>query len=242
MSHTSPSTVEQVSRPSCALPNTRDALYQGLPPSIKSALRSKLQVLQVKEELTVTQIKAEMEKTLRWLVPLATNTIKFGGNWKPVEQTDFFRIETLHHADKEKTEACILELVVWLHHLVSQSMTGTRSPIKSAICSPTQNVIVLPMHKPNASSPILTAEDQAMLRDVNKRRLIPGISKSQQFGTVKTRLNKHNWLSKSNSHTPKTGNGIFPVRRLSTVPVIDFDTDRIKTLDVIDGLDTLGSL
>lgn len=43
----------QVSRSSSVPPNTRDALYQGLPPSIKSALRSKLQTFQVKEEVTL---------------------------------------------------------------------------------------------------------------------------------------------------------------------------------------------
>ncbi|KAJ6884722.1 hypothetical protein NC652_031660 [Populus alba x Populus x berolinensis] len=65
-----------VSRSSSVPPNTRDALYQGLPPNIKSALRSKILSFQVKEELTVSQIKAEMEKTLQWLVPIATNTTK----------------------------------------------------------------------------------------------------------------------------------------------------------------------
>lgn len=41
----------QVSRSSSVPQNTRDALYQGLPPSIKSAFRSKLQLFQVKEEV-----------------------------------------------------------------------------------------------------------------------------------------------------------------------------------------------
>ncbi|KAK1300018.1 hypothetical protein QJS10_CPB13g00908 [Acorus calamus] len=148
-----------VSRSSSVPPNSRDALYQGLPPSIKSALRSKLQAFHVKEELTVPQIKAEMEKTLRWLVPIAANTTKahhgFGwvGEWantgpemnrKPAGQTDLIRIETLHHAEKEKTEAYILDLVVWLHHLISQSRGsngGIRSPIKSPIRSPTQKTL-----------------------------------------------------------------------------------------------------
>lgn len=109
----------QVSRSGSVPPNTRDALYQGLPPNIKSALRSKLQSFHVKEEvniisklpytiapqdtcvcfsvdfypgvsilselhfhlticlqLTIPQIKAEMERTLQWLVPIASNTTK----------------------------------------------------------------------------------------------------------------------------------------------------------------------
>ncbi|KAH9692188.1 protein PSK SIMULATOR 1 [Citrus sinensis] len=185
----------QVSRSSSVPPNTRDALYQGLPPTIKSALRSKLQLFQVKEELTIQQIKAEMEKTLQWLVPIATNTTKahhgFGwvGEWanagsemnrKPVG-TDLLRIETLHHADKEKTEAYILELVVWLHHLVSQARAGNvgiRSPVKSPIRSPNQKAIPLSTNPPHPPSPMLTVEDQEMLRDVSKRKKTPGINSS----------------------------------------------------------------
>ncbi|KAI4346589.1 hypothetical protein L6164_007472 [Bauhinia variegata] len=122
---------------SCVPPKTRDALYQSLPRSIKSGLRKKLRSFEVKEELTVPQIKAEMKKTLQWLVPMATNTRKahngFGwvGEWastwgkfnsKAAGQTVLSRVETLHHADKEKTEAYMLELLVWLHHLVSQAI------------------------------------------------------------------------------------------------------------------------
>ncbi|XVF29953.1 hypothetical protein REPUB_Repub16aG0015600 [Reevesia pubescens] len=249
-----------VTRSSCVPPNTRDSLYQGLPPTIKSALRSRLQSFQIKEELTVPQIKAEMEKTLQWLVPIATNTTKahhgFGwvGEWantgsevnrKPAGQTDLLRIETLHHADKEKTEIYILDLVVWLHHLVTQVRAcngGIRSPVKSPIRSPNQKTIQLSTQKP--SSPMLTVEDQEMLRDVSKRKKTPGISKSQEFDTAKTRLSKHHRLSKSSSHSPtsETKKDPFPIRRPSSVPFIDFDIDRIKALDVIDRVDTLRSL
>ncbi|KAA3453697.1 Ikzf5 [Gossypium australe] len=232
-----------VSRSSSVPPNTRDSLYQGLPPTVKSALRSRLQSFQIKEELTVPQIKAEMEKTLQWLVPIATNTTKSEVNRKPAGQTDLLRIETLHHADKEKTEVYILDLVVWLHHLVTQVRAcngGIRSPVKSPIRSPNQKTVQL-TQKP--TSPMLTVEDQEMLRDVSKRKNTPGISKSQEFDTAKTRLSKHHRLSKSSNHSPtsETKKDPFPIRRLSSVPFINFDIDRIKALDVIDRVDTLRS-
>ncbi|XP_021748695.1 uncharacterized protein LOC110714487 isoform X1 [Chenopodium quinoa] len=251
------------SRSNSVPPNTRDALYQGLPPSIKSALRSKLQAFQLKEELTVQQIKAEMEKTLHWLVPIATNTTKahhgFGwvGEWantgsevnrKPAGQNDLLRIETLYHANKDKTEAYILDLVVWLHHLISQSRSasngGTRSPIKSPMRSPNQMTLQLSPQKTNCPSPTLSIEDQQMLCDVTRRKLTPGISKSQEFDTARIRLSKHQRLSKSNSHSPtrETKREIYSTRRPSSVPIIDFDIDRMKALDVIDRVDTLRSL
>ncbi|KAL6620293.1 hypothetical protein ACP70R_035432 [Stipagrostis hirtigluma subsp. patula] len=240
-------------------PNTRDTLYHGLPPTIKSALRSRLQSCKLKEELTVVQIKAEMEKTMRWLVPMANNTTKahhgFGwvGEWantgselncKLSGHMDLTRIETLYHAEKEKTEAYILELVVWLHHLISKSRNangGVRSPMKSPISSPTQKgsaITQLP-GKTN-SSPVLTQEDQDMLRDVKYRKFVPGISKSQEFDT-KSRYGKQSRLSKSNSHSPASGNRkeLLYVRRPSMLPVIDFAIDRTKALDLIDRLDDL---
>ncbi|KAJ9560331.1 hypothetical protein OSB04_005491 [Centaurea solstitialis] len=238
-----------VTRSSSVPPSTRDALYQGLPPSIKSAMRSKLHSFQPKEELTVLEIKAEMEKTLQWLVPIATNTTKslrfnLNDSWcrsevnrKPSCQADSLRIETLHHADKEKTEECILELVVWLHHLVFQSRAmngGMRSPVKSPIRSPNQKGIQLGTNTPNSSrSPVaLTSEDREMLRDVSKRKLTPGISKSQEFDT-RSRLSKHHRLTKSSSHSPtrEIKKDPFPIKRPSSVPVINFNTDRIKSMD-----------
>ncbi|PPD74342.1 hypothetical protein GOBAR_DD28734 [Gossypium barbadense] len=244
--HNAEVAIGMVSRSNSVPPNTRDSLYQGLPPTIKSALRSRLQSFQLKEELTVPQIKAEMEKTLQWLVPIATNTTKSEMNRKPAGQTNLLRIETLHHADKEKTEVYILDLVVWLHHLVTQVRAGNggiRSPVKSPIRSPNQKTVQLSTQKQSPSS-MLTVEDQEMLRDVSKRKKAPGLSKSQEFDTAKTKLIKHHRLSKSTSHSPtsESKKDPFLIRRLSSVPFIDFDINRIKALDVIDRVDTLRSL
>ncbi|KAF3772723.1 hypothetical protein EJ110_NYTH57159 [Nymphaea thermarum] len=251
-----------VSRPSSIPPNARDTLYQGLPPSVKLAFRSKLLTFTVSEELTIPQIKAEMEKTLQWLVPIAANTTKahhgFGwvGEWantgsevnrKPAG-ADLTRIETLHHADKEKTEAYMLDLVVWLHHLVSRARPGlsyARSPIKSPIRSPNQlHASSLPSTEKSAKSSSLSEEDQNMLRRVTWRKFTPGISKSQEFDIVKPRSSKYHRLSKSSSQSPSSWGrkDSFPLRRLSTLPVIDFDIDKLKALDVIDRVDTIKSI
>ncbi|XP_071737779.1 protein PSK SIMULATOR 1 [Rutidosis leptorrhynchoides] len=249
-----------VTRSGSVPPSTRDSLYQGLPPNIKSAMRSKIQLFQPKEELSIPEIKAEMEKTLRWLVPIATNTTKahhgFGwvGEWantgseancKPSGPVDSLRIETLHHADKEKTEECILELIVWLHHLVCQSKAingGMRSPVKSPVRSPNQKTINLTTNRFSSPLPALTTEDREMLRDVSKRKLTPGISKSQEFD--RSRLGEHHRLTKSNSHSPthEMKRDPFPIKRPSSVPVINFDIDRIRAMDVIDRVDDIQSV
>ncbi|KAL7141869.1 hypothetical protein ABFS83_08G083200 [Erythranthe nasuta] len=125
-----------VARPSSVSPESRDTLYQSLPPNVRDSLRSKLQTFHVGKELTVTQIKDEMEKTLHWLALVATNTAKahhgFGwvGEWantgsahnhRTVGPIDIMQIETLHHADKQKTEAYVIDLLSWLNYLVNRS-------------------------------------------------------------------------------------------------------------------------
>eukprot|EP01018_Ginkgo_biloba_P018768 Gb_38203 [translate_table: standard] len=263
-----------VSRPNSVPPSTRDTLYQGLPPSIKSALRSKLQSYPVKEELTTSQIKAEMEKILAWLVPVATNTTKahhgFGwvGEWANTGSaldrrlpghSELTLIQTFHHADKEKTEFYIFELIVWLHHLVSQTKStanGNKSPIKSPIRSPVQKNSTITLPAPDKPPPTgnghikalseLSQDEKDMLKDVNFRKLTPGISKSQEFDTAKLMLPSESAcrLSKSNSHSPTTDtkNEFNDPRRNNVLPTIDFDIDRIKALDVMDRVDNLSLL
>ncbi|CAA0827841.1 Protein of unknown function (DUF668 [Striga hermonthica] len=204
-----------VTRSNSVPPSTRDALYQGLPPTIKSALRAKLQSFQLKEELTVPQIKAEMEKTLQWLVPMATNTTK------------------LHHGFGWVGE--------WANTGESRAANGPRP--KSPIQFPNQKALQLSAHSPASPSSGLSVEDQLMLHGMSKRKLTPGISKSQEIDTSKTRLLcKNNRLSKSSNHSSTTREGKwdpFPIRRPSSVPIINFDIDRIKALDVIDRVDTI---
>ncbi|KAK2384937.1 hypothetical protein P8452_39742 [Trifolium repens] len=233
--------------------NTRDTLYQSLPPNIKLTLRSKLPTFHVAEELTVANIKQEMEKTLHWLVPIATNTAKahhgFGwvGEWastgsdlnKKTTKTDVMRIETFHHADKEKVENYILELLLWLHRLAVKSKAGGDvGEVKSAIKSHVGTVLQkTTQQSTNAVSPLLTTDEQIMLKDVSNKIPVRGISKSKSldFDRVKTGLTDNSKLIKSNSYSTTSRNKELSYNRIcSKVPVIDFGIDKKRALDVID--------
>lgn len=257
-----------VSRPSSVPPNTRDNLYQGLPPNIKSSLRNKLLSFPIKDELTIPQIKEEMERTLAWLVPVAANTTKahhgFGwvGEWANTGSSldrrlpghmELTLLQTLHHADQKATEYYILELIVWLHHLVSlakSNVPGNKSPIKSPIRSPVQHKKIMPNNeKPSVRenghimcTPELSPEDQVMLQGVKNKTFTPGISKSQEFNTSKMKAAyRTNRLSKSNSHSPCTSTEVdfASSRRHVAIAPFDFEVDKIKALDVIDRVDNI---
>ncbi|KAL3021179.1 hypothetical protein AAZX31_05G183500 [Glycine max] len=242
-----------VARSSSMPANTRDALYQSLPPNIKSALRSKLPSFHVVKQLTISNIKEEMEKTLHWLVLIATNTAKahhgFGwvGEWastgselnKKTMKADVMRIETLHHADKAKVENYILELLIWLHRLAIKSKDGidtgeTRSTLKSHVGTAIQTTS---QQSTKALLPLLTTDEQKMLQDVSNKIHIRRISKSLDFDSLKTdndRLTKSSSYSYSSTSRSKE---LSFNRILSKLPVIDFGIDKKRALDVIDRLD-----
>lgn len=202
-------------RSSSMPPNARESLYQSLPPSIKSSLRSKIQSFHVKEEFSPPEIKAEMEKTLQWLVPIASNTIKshhgFGwvGEWAnsgfeasepSTEKAELIRIETLYHADKVKTEAYITDQLVWLHHLISRSRMAT---IGFGIKMPLQRKQQYPEPK---------VFNHSILNDFGTKKWSPGASKSEDFDAIKDTTAKHDRLCKSSSHSPTRENkDLLPV-------------------------------
>ncbi|KAK4348989.1 hypothetical protein RND71_031744 [Anisodus tanguticus] len=228
------------SRPTSLPPNTRDGLYNGLPPSIKTALRSRLQAVDAKEELTIPQIKAEMEKTLQWLVPVAADTTKahqgFGwvGEWantgsefgkKTPPQVSLIRLQTLYHADKQKMDYHVLELVTWLHRLIS--LVRFNGPKGFPGRSPTRKgSLFLQTEVTNTNSKTtkvqISVEDRNLLEKVMKRRsLVPGRSKSQEFLLPKNR--KKVWaLSRSMGSSPCT----------------EFRNPKDNVLDILDGLDS----
>jgi len=155
-------------------------------------------------------------------------------------KADVMRIETLHHADKDKVENYILELLLWLHRLAIKSKSGidtgeTRSTLKSHVGSTPQ--------KPNqqsakALSPLLTSDEQQMLQDVSNKIRKRGISKSLDFDSLKIGLTDNERLTKSSSYSSTSRSKEFSFNRiLSKLPVIDFVIDKKRALDVIDRLD-----
>ncbi|XP_059278974.1 protein PSK SIMULATOR 2-like [Lycium ferocissimum] len=227
------------SRPTSLPPNMRDGLYNGLPPSIKTALRSRLQAVDAKEELTIPQIKADMEKTLQWLVPVAADTTKahqgFGwvGEWantgsefgkKTPPQVNLIRLQTLYHADKQKMDYHVLELVTWLHRLIS--LVRFNGPKAFPVRSPTRKGLILQTEVTNTNPKTpkvqISVEDRNLLEKVMKRRsLVPGRSKSQEFLLPKNR--KKVWaLSRSMGNSPCT----------------EFKNPKANVLDILDGLDS----
>lgn len=229
------------SRPMSLPPNVRDTLYQGLPNSVKSSLRS--QVLAVgsdDNELTVQQIKGEMEKTLKWLGPIATNTTKshqgFGwvGEWANTsnEVKAVIRLQTFYHADKQKMDRHVLELAKWLHRLIitRQRENGVRTQtVKS---SPTQKGTNLQQQQqqvsPSSAHHQLSEEDRSLLEEVMIRKnVMTGKSKSQELGLVKKQQRRVNrvWaMSRSTGSSP--------------TPTLLATHSESDLLDVLDGLET----
>ncbi|TXG52054.1 hypothetical protein EZV62_021223 [Acer yangbiense] len=239
------------SRPTSLPSNMRDSLYNGLPTNVKTAIRSQLQSIDAKEELSAFQVKAEMEKTLQWLVPLATNTTKahqgFGwvGEWANsghefgksiATNINPARVQTLYHAHKHKTDKHILDLVILLHRLISVIRNRDCSFHIQSARLPTDKGMVLRskmQRNPslnNFTEPRITqklSEEERNLLDKACRSSRPILwrSKSQDFAILKKGNKKVCALSRSAGNSPIRDTGARPC------------SENPNLLDVMDGLD-----
>lgn len=156
----------------------------------------------------------------------------------PIEIT---RIETLYYADKQKTDDCILQLLLWLNHMTKQLKV---SPMISPKQGKPQEKAQQSMTKPtNQSPPTEVIKDKDMLRDISNRTRTLGLSKSQNYECTKFRLRKNDRLTKSISHWPASKNdGFVHLKALSSsLPVADLKLEKERSMDAIDGMYTTGS-
>ncbi|GER47232.1 Avr9/Cf-9 rapidly elicited protein 137 [Striga asiatica] len=104
----------------------REGLYRMLPENLKSALRMKLgknMRFAENDELLAKGWKEAVEEMLRWLGPMARDSLKWLMERNVLERMRFdghgtkgnvLLLQTLHFADREKTEAAIAEVLVGL--------------------------------------------------------------------------------------------------------------------------------
>lgn len=115
--------IEKYSNPSESVDlNSRESLYQMLPGNLKKTVRSKLSknLKWMDEDESLAQgWRDALNQIMEWLAPMAHNTIKWQLE-RNLEKTKFdikpsvLLLQTLHYADKEKTEAAIADVLVAL--------------------------------------------------------------------------------------------------------------------------------
>lgn len=106
--------------------DARDDLYQMLPSSLrmclKNSLKSYIKDLAIYDAPLAHDWKDRLDGILRWLSPLAHNTIRWQSERNFEQQQIVTRInvlllQTVYFADREKTEAAICELLVGLNYI-----------------------------------------------------------------------------------------------------------------------------
>ncbi|KAB1203642.1 hypothetical protein CJ030_MR8G002792 [Morella rubra] len=156
-------------------------------------------------------VKAEMERTLKWLVPVATNTIKahqgFGwvGEWAKASiefgknsttPSNLIRIQTLYYADKETTDQYILKLVTLLNHMISSIRHRDHGFKPQPVRSPTRTTLdfhskmrhfVAMKCTSKTLETQLSQEDKNLLDEVIGSLTVPGINRSQELDSAKNR-------------------------------------------------------
>ncbi|KAJ8753997.1 hypothetical protein K2173_001895 [Erythroxylum novogranatense] len=108
--------------------DTRSDLYDMLPSTLRASLRSRLKIYakslapSVHNGSLVTEWSVALARILDWLLPLALNTIRWQAerNFERKQEelgTNVLLVQTLHFANRAKTEAVITELLVGLNYI-----------------------------------------------------------------------------------------------------------------------------
>ncbi|GFZ02462.1 type-1 restriction enzyme mjaxp r protein [Actinidia rufa] len=106
----------------------RDDLYDMLPTSVRALLRIKLKLFSktaassAYDAALATKWRLTIARILEWLAPLAHNMKRWYSERNIEKQctgtgTNVLLVQTLHFADRVKTEAAILELVMGLNYI-----------------------------------------------------------------------------------------------------------------------------
>ncbi|CAK9272838.1 unnamed protein product [Sphagnum jensenii] len=234
--------------------NIRDTLYQGLSPTMKASLRSRLQQSSKKDARTCAEIRGELSTILEWLVPVASNTTKahhgFGwvGEWantgaridlRGMGHVELTLLQTLHHADQEKVENYILELIVLLHHLVcwEQKNNGPRSQPKSPPSLPSSDQPNIPTQGQQFAA--TSTQQQQQFQQMLPPRSIspPPVFTTKMISpppppTTTTTTTTANGHQISNKNEETTASPKLVQRRWNhSISSIELDVDRIKEFD-----------
>ncbi|XP_022144292.1 uncharacterized protein LOC111014009 isoform X2 [Momordica charantia] len=195
-------------RPTSIPSSMRDALYRALPTSVKADLRSRLQAVDASEEPTYLSVKAEMDRTLQWLVPIAANTSKAHqacgriGEWASqskeqsrgrAKQNNLIRLQTLYHADKEKTEQFILELVTSLHRIIHLAKQQQQRFTSLRCRSPTPKDLAKPQRRIQFRSHIIGTASASAENQTPIRKRDPGNNRGMETSKNENRDSKGIW-------------------------------------------------
>lgn len=116
------------SSPHLIAPDARDDLYDMLTTSIRSMLRARLKLYtkslasSAYDSALATEWSLAIMRMLEWLSPLAHNTVRWHSerNYEKqhiVPRGSLLLVQTLYFANKSKTEAAIIELLLGLNYL-----------------------------------------------------------------------------------------------------------------------------
>ncbi|KAL0410035.1 UNVERIFIED_CONTAM: protein PSK SIMULATOR 1 [Sesamum latifolium] len=138
--------------------DARDDLYNLLPSTIRSCLRAKLKTFSksmassVYDPAFAAEWGLAVARILEWLSPLAHNMIRWQSERNFERQRLIFGsnvllVQTLYFADRVRTEAAIVELLMGLNYLFRFGREINERPFRESSCSRAYDGYLIPRDK-----------------------------------------------------------------------------------------------